>query len=100
MNFRLIQWALVCAAISAASTAYAQTEKPTLRVACGTDMHFCPGLKGKEVRMCLRAYHEKISPDCLAFLEQAKGQHGGGAMPPPAPAAGTPPASAPPSNKQ
>jgi hypothetical protein len=99
MNSRLIQVALIGAAISAASAAFAQTEdaKPSLRVACGADMQkHCPGLKGKDARMCLRAYHAQISPDCLTFLDQAKAQRSGGAMaapaPAPAPAAAPPPA--------
>ena len=101
MNYRLIQIAIVGAAISAASVAYAQTEAaPTLRTACGADMQkHCPGLKGKDARLCLRAYHAQISPDCLTFLDQAKAQRGGGAMaapaPAPAPAAGSPPSAAP-----
>ena len=101
MNVRLIQSALVGAAISAASAAYAQTGTPPLRIACGTDMQkFCPGLKGKEARMCLRAYHAQISPDCMTFLEQAKAQRAGGALTAPPPAAGSPPPTAPPADKQ
>jgi hypothetical protein len=99
MNSRLILVALVGAAISAASAAFAQTEdaKPSLRAACGADMQkHCPGLKGKDARMCLRAYHAQISPDCMTFLDQAKAQRSGGAMaapaPAPAPAAAPPPA--------
>jgi hypothetical protein len=100
MKYRFIQLALIGAAISVASAAHAQTGAPTLRVACGTDMQkLCPGLKGKDARMCLRAYHAQISPDCMAFLEQAKGQRASGAMTAPAPAAGSPP-SAPPADKQ
>ena len=100
MKYRFIQLALIGAAISVASAAHAQTGAPTLRVACGTDMQkLCPGLKGKDARMCLRAYHAQISPDCMAFLEQAKGQRASGAMTAPAPAAGSPP-SAPPTDKQ
>jgi hypothetical protein len=100
MKYRLIQLALIGSAISAASAALAQTGASSLRVACGTDMQkFCPGLKGKDARMCLRAYHAQISPDCMAFLEQAKAQRAGGAMNSPAPAAGSPP-SAPPADKQ
>ena len=102
MNYRVIQMVLIGAAISTVSPAYSQTEAPTLRVACGPDMHkFCPGLKGKDARMCLRAYHAQISPDCMAFLEQANAQRAGGAMtaPAPAPAAASPP-SAPPADKQ
>jgi hypothetical protein len=101
MNYRLIQSALVGVAISATSAAYAQTGTPTLRVACGTDMQkFCPGLTGKDARMCLRAYHAQISPDCMAFLEQAKAQRAGGAKTAPAPAAGSPPSAPPPPDKQ
>ena len=48
--------------------------------------------------MCLRAYHAQISPDCMAFLEQAKAQRASGAMAAPPPAAGSPP-SAPPPNQ-
>lgn len=97
MNYRLIQFALVGAAISAASAAYAQTP---LRAACGNDMQkFCAGLKGKDARLCLRAFHAQISPDCMAFLEQSKAKRAAGAMAAPAPAAGSPP-SAPPTDKQ
>jgi hypothetical protein len=100
MNSRFIQMALIGATISATSAAYAQTGAPTLRIACGADMQkFCPGLKGKEARMCLRAYHAQISPDCTAFLDQAKAQRANGAMPAPAPPAAAPP-SAPPADKQ
>jgi hypothetical protein len=102
MNYRVIQMVLIGAAISTVSPAYSQTEAPTLRVACGPDMQkFCPGLKGKDARMCLRAYHAQISPDCMAFLEQAKAKRAGGAMtaPAPAPAAASPP-SIPPADKQ
>src|SRR6516164_5121985 len=100
MKYRFIQLALIGATICAASAAHAQTGAPSLRVACGTDMQkFCPGLKGKDARMCLRAYHAQISPDCMAFLEQAKAQRAGGAMTAPAPTAGSPP-TAPPADKQ
>src|SRR5581483_9817285 len=100
MNVRLIQLALVGAAISAASATYAQTGTPPLRVACGTDMQkYCPGLKGKEARMCLRAYHAQISPDCMTFLEQSKAQHGGGATAAPPPVAGSPPQTEPSADK-
>jgi len=96
MNYRFIPMVLIGATISATSAAYAQTGAPTLRIACGADMQkFCPGLKGKEARMCLRAYHAQISPDCTAFLEQAKAQRAGGAMPAPAPPATAPPSAAP-----
>jgi hypothetical protein len=101
MNYRLLQSVLVGAAITAASVAYAQTGTPPLRVACGTDMHkFCPGLTGKDARMCLRAYHAQISPDCMAFLERAKAQRAGGAMAVPSPAAGSPPSGPPPPGQQ
>ena len=95
MKYRLSQFALIGAAICVAAAAHAQTAAPPppMRVACGPDMQkFCPGLKGKEVRMCLRAYHVQISPDCLASLDQAKTKRAGGAMAAPPPAAGTPPA--------
>ena len=99
MYSRLIQLAFIAAAVFGASAANAQTGTPPLRVACGTDMQkFCPDLKGKDARMCLRAYHAKISPDCLAFLDQAKAQRTGGTTSPPAPAAASPP-SAPPADK-
>ena len=100
MKYRFIQLAFIGAAISAASAAHPQTGAPTLPVACGTDMQkFCPGLKGKDARMCLRAYHAKISPDCMAFLEKARAQRAGGAMTAPAPAEGSP-QSAPPADKE
>lgn len=88
------------AAIQAAS---AQTAAPPpgqrggMRVACGADMQaHCPGLRGKDARMCLRAYHAQLSPECTAFLAEAKAMRAGGAMgappsggaPPPAPGAG------------
>ena len=93
MKYRLIRLVLVGAAVFAACAAYAQTGAPPLRVACGADMQrFCPGLKGKDARLCLRGFHAQLSPNCLAFLEQAKAQRAGGAMTAPAPAAGSPPA--------
>jgi hypothetical protein len=94
MKYRLIQLAFIGGAICFASAAaYAQSGAPPLRVACGADMQkFCPGLKGKDARMCLRGFHAQISPGCMAFLEQAKAQRAGGAMAAPPPAAGSPPA--------
>ena len=95
MKYRFCQFALIGAAMCVAATAQAQTTAPppSMRVACGPDMQkFCPGLKGKEVRMCLRAFHAQISPDCLASLDQAKAKRTGGAMAAPPPAAGAPPA--------
>jgi hypothetical protein len=94
MRDRLIQLAFIGAAICFASAAaHAQSGAPPLRVACGADMQkFCPGLKGKDARMCLRGFHAQISPGCMAFLEQAKAQRAGGAMAAPPPAAGSPPA--------
>src|ERR1700722_20661157 len=95
MKYRLIYLAFIGAATCFASaTAHAQNAVPPLRAACGADMRVhCPGLKGPDARMCLRAYHAKISPDCLAFLEQAKAQRAGGAMSAPAggSSAGAPP---------
>jgi hypothetical protein len=102
MKYRLIHLAFIGAATCFASAAaHAQNAVPPLRAACGADMQaHCPGLKGPDARMCLRAYHATISPDCLAFLEQAKAQRAGGAMSAPAaapstvappPATGSPP---------
>ena len=98
MKYRSIRLALMTVAISVVSVAAsAQTGTPPLRVACGADMqHFCPGLKGKDARLCLRAYHAQISPGCRAFLEEAKARRGAGAMAPP-PAGGPPPGGPPPS---
>jgi hypothetical protein len=53
---------------------------------------FCPGLKGKDARTCLKGFHAQISPGCMAFLEQAKAQRAGGAMAAPPPAGAPPPA--------
>src|SRR5579863_8107234 len=95
MKHRFVRLALVGVAICVASaaaiqTALAQTEAPPLRVACGADMQrFCPGLKGKDARLCLRAYHAQISPGCTAFLQEARARRASGAM-------GTPPAGGPP----
>ena len=82
------------AAIQAAS---AQTETappgqgPTMRVACGADLRaHCPGLKGKDARLCLRAYHAQITPECTAFLAEAQAKRAAGAMNKP-PAGGAPP---------
>lgn len=88
MKKSLIPVAIVSAAICFASAAaFAQTGAPPLRVACGADMQkFCPGLKGKDARMCLRGFHAQISPGCMAFLDQAKAQRAGGAMAAPPPA--------------
>jgi hypothetical protein len=94
MKRRLIQLAIISTVICLVSaTTYAQTGAPPLRVACGADMQkFCPGLKGKDARMCLKGFHAQISPGCMAFLDQAKAQRAGGAMAAPPPAGGSPPA--------
>jgi hypothetical protein len=92
MKKRLIQLAIISTAICFVSAAtYAQTGP--LRVACGPDMQkFCPGMKGKDARTCLKGFHAQIAPGCMAFLDQAKAQRAGGAMAPPPPAGGSPPA--------
>lgn len=101
MKYRSNKFALIGAAICVVSaaemrTASAQTaapppgQGPTLRVACGPDMQrFCPGLKGKDARLCLRAYHAQVSAGCTAFLEEAKARRAGAAGAPPA--GGSPP---------
>lgn len=91
-----IKLALISAAAAiciASAAVHAQTGAPPLRVACGADMQkFCPGLKGKDARMCLRGFHAQISPGCMTFLDQAKAQRAGGAMTAPPPAGAPPPA--------
>lgn len=81
----------------AIQVASAQTAAPPpgqrgdMRVACGADMQaHCPGLRGKDARMCLRAYHAQLSPECTSFLAEAKAMRASGAMGAP-PAGGAPP---------
>jgi len=64
-------------------------QRPAIRVACGADLQaHCPGLRGKDARMCLRAYHAQLSPECTEFLAEAKARRAaeppaGGEAPPP-----------------
>ncbi len=78
---------------ASAQTAAPRQGPPPLRVACGAEMQsLCPGLKGKDARMCLRAHHATLSPGCTAFLEEAKARRAAGTMgQPPAPADSPPP---------
>jgi hypothetical protein len=111
MKHRSNKFALIGAAICVVSaagmrTASAQTaappagQGPSLRVACGADMQrFCPGLKGKDARLCLRAYHAQISAGCTAFLEEAKARRAAGATGAPPAAGGPPPGGSPPGGK-
>jgi hypothetical protein len=110
MKHRSNKFALIGAVICVVSaaemrTASAQTaapppgQGPTLRVACGADMQrFCPGLKGKDARLCLRGYHAQISAGCTAFLQEAQARRAAGATGAP-PAGGPPPGGSPPDSK-
>lgn len=97
IKLALISFAVSGVSAAAISAASAQTAAPppgpgpTMRVACGADMQtHCPGLRGKDARLCLRAYHAQLSPECTAFLAEAKAKRAAGAMGKP-PAGGPPP---------
>jgi hypothetical protein len=81
-------------AASAQTAAPPPGQGPTMRVACGADLRaHCPGLRGKDARLCLRAYHAQITPECTTFLAEAQAKRAAGAMGKP-PAGGAPPPSA------
>ena len=60
-------------------------QAPSMKAACGPDLaNFCPDLKGRKARKCLRAHRKELSSSCAAYFKARR-----------AAAKGTPPAAPP-----